>query len=123
MKLYSINNSAARKVLGFVKKGLKTLKPADDPVTLEVYTNCREQGFALHRYTGDRTADRKVAFSEHRRSDMIAVYFGGREDFEFNTNIPSDEVYKNARFFQYDQHEKAAKFVLDWLAGRNPRAA
>jgi hypothetical protein len=45
------------------------------------------------------------------------VYFGERKDFAYNTNIPSDEVYENAKFFKYNDFEKAARFILKYLEG------
>ncbi len=109
MKLYSRNDAAARKVLAIVKRLAKNSKD-DSYVAVESYVNCREQGFALASHD-----NAKVAFSEFRRSDDIVVYFGKRSDFAFNTNIPSEEVYESAKFFRFDQHEKAARFVLKYL--------
>lgn len=108
MKFYNRNDVAARKVLGVVKRLAKKSKD-DSYVVVEVYVNCREQGFALN---GDT---RMVAFSEFRRSDDIVVYFGARKDFAFNTNIPSEKVYESAKFFKPGQHEEAAKFIVKYL--------
>lgn len=116
MKFYNRNDVAARKVLTLVKRLAyvpRGMKEKDDSIVcVESYVNCREQGFALASCD-----DRKVAFSEFRRSDDIVVYFGKREDFAFNTNIPSEEVYESAKFFRFDQHEKAARFILKYLEG------
>lgn len=109
MKIYNRNDSAARKVLAIVKRLAKNSKD-DSCVMVETYTNCREQGFALSSH--DMA---KVAFSEFRRSDDIVVYTGAREDFERNTNIPSEEVYESAHFFRYNEHEKAARFIVKFL--------
>jgi hypothetical protein len=43
------------------------------------------------------------------------VYTGARADFERNTNIPGEEVYESARFFRYNEHEAAAKFIVKFL--------
>jgi hypothetical protein len=109
MKIYNRNDAAARKVLAIVKRLAKNSKD-DSCIVVESYVNCREQGFALASCD-----DRKVAFSEFRRSDDIVVYTGARADFAFNTNIPGDEVYESARFFRYNQHEAAAKFIVKFL--------
>lgn len=109
MKIYSRNDTAARKVLAEFRKWAKLSKD-DSVICVEDYVNCREQGFALASCDA-----RKVAFSEFRRSDDIVVYFGKRADFAFNTNIPSEEVYESAKFFRFDEHEKAARFILKYL--------
>ena len=111
MKLYSRNDTAARKVLAEVRRWAKLSKD-DSIIGIEVYANCREQGFALASCD-----DLKVAFSEYRNTDNIVVYFGKRKDFAYNTNIPSDEVYENAKFFGYDKFEAAAKFIVKYLEG------
>lgn len=109
MKVYTRNDLPARKVLAEVKRWA-ALSKDDAIVETEVYANCREQGFALASCDA-----RKVAFSEFRRSDQIVVYFGERKDFAYNTNIPSEEVYENAKFFKYNDFEKAAKFIVKYL--------
>ena len=111
MKIYPRNDATARKVLAEVKRWA-ALSTDDSYVETEAYVNCREQGFALASCD-----DRKVAFSEFRRSDDIVVYFGTRKDFDYKTNIPSDEVYESAKFFRYNQIEKAAKFIVKYLEG------
>ena len=109
MKILNRNDAAARKVLAIVKRLAKNSKD-DSYIGVEVYANCREQGFALASHD-----NAKVAFSEHRRSDDIVVYFGIRADFEWNTNIPSEKVWASARYFRYNQHEAAAKFIVKFL--------
>jgi hypothetical protein len=111
MKIFSRNDDAARKVLAEVKRLAKQSKD-DSIICVESYVNCREQGFALASCDS-----RKVAFSEFRRSDDIVVYFGSREDFAFNTNIPNEEVYESAKFFRFDKAAQAAKFIVKYLEG------
>jgi hypothetical protein len=106
MKIYNRNDAAARKVLAIVKRLAKNSKD-DSYVAVEAYVNCREQGFALASHD-----ESKVAFSENRNSDHIVVYYGTRKDFAFNTNIPSEEAYENRKLFMYNEHEKAAKFIV-----------
>jgi len=111
MKIYNRNDGKARKVLAAVKRLAK--KSKDDSVMLvDIYANCREQGF--HLASCDDCA---VSFSEFRRSDNIVVYVGKRKDFAFNTHIPSEEVYENAKFFAPDGYEAAAKFIVKHLEG------
>lgn len=110
MRLCNINNTTARKVLAEVRKLLRSPKDDDTYVVIEVYVNCREQGFAL-----SSCADRKVAFAEFRRSDDVVVYFGSCGDFAFNTNIPTDEVYEEAQFYSPRQIKSAARAIVRYL--------
>lgn len=75
---------------------------------LEEYDNGREQGFAIQAKSW------KVAFSEHRSSDNIVVYRGLVEDFG-RQNIPSEQVWQNAKYFQYEEAAKAALCIEDYL--------
>lgn len=112
MKIIPRPDKAAREVLKHIRKNV-SIVPRDeheDIVIVEIYENCRERGFALASCDG-----RKVAFSEHRNSDDIVVYCGTRKDFEYNTNIPSDRVWEKARFFRYNEAQKAALFILSYL--------
>ena len=111
MKFYNRNETAARKVLAEVKRLAKSSKD-DSIIGIEVYANCREQGFALASCD-----DRKVAFAENRNSDDIVVYFGSRKDFDFNTNIPSDAVWAKRKFYRYDKPHSAAAFIVGYLEG------
>lgn len=112
MKIIPRRDKAAREVLKHIRKNVNIV-PRDeheDIVIVEVYENCRERGFALASCDG-----RKVAFSEHRNSDSIVVYCGARKDFEMNTNIPSDRVWENAKFFNPGEAQEAAFFILSYL--------
>ena len=110
MRLCNINNTTARKVLAEVRKFLRSPKDDDTYVMVEVYANCREQGFAL-----SSCGARKVAFAQYRRSDDIVVYFGKQEDFAFNTNIPTSEVYEEAQFYSPRQIKAAARAIVRYL--------
>jgi len=109
MKIYSRNDGTARKVLAEVKRWA-ALSKDDSILCVESYANCREQGFALASCD-----DRKVVFSENRSSDDIVVYTGNRMTFEFNSNVPNEEVWESRKYFKPDQIEKAAKFILKFL--------
>ena len=108
MKFINRNDLAARKVLAIVKRLAKNSK-SDAFVLIETYANYREQGFALS------TLSSKVVFSKNHNSDNIVVYFGHSSEFERNSNIPSEDVYEIRKFFMYNEHEKAAKFILRYL--------
>lgn len=112
MKIININNSVARKVLAAVRPVLRGVKTVDnDYVKIEPYVNCREQGFALSMLYGKR----KVAFSEDRHSDEIVVYYGTTDDFEFNSNIPSDSVYRYASFYSQKQIKLVVTDIVKYL--------
>lgn len=111
MELSTINNGTARKVLAEFRKILR--KSAQQGwLDLASYSNCREQGFAIKSYINHSNA---VAFSEYRNSDAIVVYFGKRDEFEFNTNIPSEDVWQSRKFFAHNEQKKAAQFIAKWL--------
>lgn len=92
----------AMAVLSIVKA-----KWSDDSIILEMYSNGREQGFALLR------ANLKVVFSENRRTDDVVVYAGKSSDFSMQGNVPSEEVYKNKRLFSH--YESAASYIKSSL--------
>jgi hypothetical protein len=121
MKLVYTRNTTARKVLAAVKpllrakKRTKHLDLISNYAYVHPYVNCREQGFAIASNTCT------VAFSEDRNSDDIVVYVGGSHQFDFNTNIPSDEVYKNRRYFHAGAYALAAKFIVKALLSERVR--
>lgn len=83
----------------------RTLKVIAEHFWLETYTNGREKGFAI---TSFRT---KIAFSEYRSSDSIVVYEGKNVDFSLAGNMPSDEIYRDKKFFS--TVEAAADHIRD----------
>ena len=88
---------------------------ADDTekyINIEAYVNCREQGFSIQNYF---KGERQVAFSENRNSDDIVVYYGKRVDFSMQGNVPSDEVYRKARYFPCHAVKEAAEFIYEYL--------
>lgn len=124
----NVNNHVAVSVLARVEDLVsaydrKTRKVSvDGIITTQVYTNCREQGFALcsdmsKSANGMPIHDRQVVFAEFRRSDDIVVYTGTREDFERGTNIPNEDVYSNAKFFAHNEVRRAAQYIFDYLLG------
>lgn len=88
---------------------------ADDTekyLCIEAYVNCREQGFSVKNYF---QGERQVSFSENRNSDDIVVYYGNRGDFSMQGNVPSEEVYRKARYFACHNVKEAADFVYEYL--------
>lgn len=80
-------------------------------ITVEIYENGREHGWALTNGRG-----RKVAFSEYRNSDEIVIYRGRKDAFdELNGNLPSDELYDKKMFLACGKIEKAARIISNFL--------
>ena len=109
-----IDTSVADSVL---KEFRKLARISDSVLEMDVhsYINGSEQGYAINESFG--ISKRKVAVAEFRKSDDIVVYFGNREDFEKNTNIPSEEVYAKMKLFDYNKSDGAADFIFDYLTG------
>ena len=78
-------------------------------VWVESYSNCREQGLYFRGPAGC------CSVAENRNSDSIVVYPGRRCDFEMGGNVPKGLAWEQRRYFNYDQHKEAAKFVLDYI--------
>ena len=113
-----VSDSSMRQAFGVLTVILaKAPKMAEG---LQAYANCREQGFSITKfnYSGGKDNSRQVSFSECRNSDQITVYWGGTSDFNFQTNIPTDDTYFNRRkFFGYEKYEEAADWIIAYLKG------
>ena len=89
---------------------------------LQAYANCREQGFSITKlcFSDGQDKSRLVSFSECRNSDQITVYWGGTSDFNYQTNIPTDDTYFNRRkFFRHEEYDEAADWIVAYLKGDN----
>lgn len=113
-------STAADIILNIIKANVVDINNPNNPydvVLLEyIYTNCRENGYHLRNDFLDGK-DRAVSFSQNRNSDDIVVYCGHINDFAFNTNIPNEECYKNAKYFKYNEHLEAAQYIVIFLLG------
>ena len=115
------NDKAARKVLAEFNTIIKSKYRSKKDwgwVTVKTYSNCREQGFNLRTYFYGRWVtfgERSVSFSENPNSDNIVVYFGKSDEFAYNTNIPDDAVWQNAKYFKYNEQLQAARFIYKYL--------
>lgn len=102
-------------------KVLKHINIPDKDVTIRTYSNCREQGLHIAYYGGKPALGRKaVSFAENRNSDDIVVLYGLASDFAMD-GTPYDEdsdIWKDRKYFKCNEHEKAGKFVYNWLKGR-----
>jgi len=100
----------AQRVLDEVKSLLRKVTPRKGylptPLSLNMYSNGREQGYAITLWQGGGKSVRWL-FSEHRNSDRIVVYFGtGMFDL-------TDEEYREAAFF--DTPQEAAKAIVSHI--------
>jgi hypothetical protein len=76
---------------------------------VEPYQNGREHGYCL------AGGEKRVTFSENRNSDSIVVYVGGKYDFGMQGNTPSEVVYQNRKFFDFEDYKAAADYILPIL--------
>lgn len=116
----NVTDSSMQQAFGVLVAVLK--KAPDLTEGLQAYANCREQGFSIMKldYSGGKDNCRQVSFSECRNSDQITVYWGGTSDFNYQTNIPTDDTYYNRRkFFGYEKYEDAADWIIAYLKGEN----
>ncbi len=79
-------------------------------LSIEPYLNGRESGFAIYNF---RT-DKKLVFSEYRKSDEVVVYEGRSLDFSMQGNVPSESTYDKAQFFS--EVEKAAVHIVNKIS-------
>jgi len=80
---------------------------------IEMFENCREQGYriCLHTFGGDRV--KTIAFSEHRSSDDIVVYHSmDHEEYAFGY---SEKFWESSKHFRYNDYEGATEYILDLL--------
>lgn len=100
----------ATKVLNLVRKKMRGT-PFD--VSVGCWSNCREQGFHLARYTPG-ISDFALVFAQQRNSDCIVVVYGAHTDFDIGTNTPNEEVWKkNRKDLRTD--EEAADYIAELL--------
>ena len=104
------NLLVAKKVLAQVNKLIS--KEVAKDCSVECYSNCREQGYSIVQYCNPAL---KVSFSENRNSDDIVIYAGEDREFDMGGNIPSEKIYKEAKYFRYDKVEEAAQFIVDFF--------
>ena len=112
---FTNNLDVASKVLTALNQIIP--KSLEENCTVETYSNCREQGYSIFCVRSDKISIR-VSFSEYRNTDDIVVYFGKMIDFDFS-NIPSETIYQNAKFFSYNKVVDAADFICEFLQGEN----
>lgn len=80
-------------------------------VTIESWSNCREQGLCISVTIGNYENWKKIAVAEHRSSDSIIVASGPCSEFDNQTNQMSDKVWEQQRFFGYGKQDEAAEYI------------
>jgi hypothetical protein len=107
---YSLEH--ANKVLALLRKEVKGVKSANSElVSIEAWANCREQGYCIKVYAKSYDGGIAICFAQQRSSDSTVVIVGPMKDFNNQTNQPSESAYEDARFFGYNDDEKAAKYI------------
>jgi hypothetical protein len=106
--------------LGVALAVLKKIKIKEKDVNIDMYSNCREQGFFLKCFMKIEPLgygkQRAVSFSENRSSDNIIVQYGVVDDFNRYGVVINDEKYNSQKkYFKPDEAEKAAQFIEHWL--------
>jgi hypothetical protein len=100
----------ADKILALVKKEVRGIKSVDDKVVIEVWANCREQGYCIKANSHDYKTDIAICFAQQRSSDAIVVIAGPLRAFDNQTNQPSEKIWtEDRRHFSVDI--EAAKFI------------
>lgn len=104
----------AEDVLEVLKQKLK--QSTDDGIaSISIYENGREHGYHVAYWPKGSKITRAVSFSQYRNTDNIVVYPGKDIDFAYNTYVPNEEVYRTAKFFEYQDFRGAAQFIFDYL--------
>lgn len=114
----SENLKVAQKVLAAVNRILREKKIKTEYSRVETYCNGREQGYCI-RVFGTSTWGVSISFSEYRSSDAIVVYSSEEHSFSMQGNVPDDEAYNNAKFFNCGEFDKAAKHIVALLKKHN----
>lgn len=101
----------AEKVLKILKKRIGS---KEDGLCYQPFQNGREHGFSILNFNAN--AKKQVSFSENRNSDEIVVYYGtAYETFDINNLPMTDEDWKRKKYFEPEEYEEAAEFILEKL--------
>jgi len=111
-KHYSLVHS--EKVLKALRKAMP--KEISKDVTVDCWSNGREQGFHLSRYSHSPEPNLELVFAQQRNSDMVLVVVGKSLDFDITTNQPSDEIWETGRK-EYGHDEDAVFHIIKHLVG------
>ena len=82
------------------------------------WSNGREQGLSVQRFTRDWDKSKQLVIARQRNSDDILIVCGDMGQFDIQTNQPSDKLWNTngARvYFRYDQQDKAVRYIEKFL--------
>jgi hypothetical protein len=116
IKHYSLEH--AEKVLKLVGKKLKTIKgnPKEiTEITVECWSNGREQGFHLVGPSLFEKSVQCVNFAQQRKSDQIVVYYGNVLDFDISTHQPETDMVWKTQYEYFNDDTVAANFIVKKL--------
>lgn len=86
-----------------------------------VFNNCREQGLQLIVYGDNNVEDDLCIWScMCRNSDQIMVVIGDKNCSNSN-NMFDDKAYKCAKYFNYDDCDKATNYTLNVIKKNFPK--
>jgi len=85
-------------------------KSIAEQVTVESWSNCREQGLCISVTIGGYANWKRICVAQHRSSDSILVISGPHKEFD-DHNQPSEEVWRNGVHFHFNEQKKAAEFI------------
>lgn len=81
--------------------------------SVEMFENCREQGYRICNYDYNKNDVRTIAFSENRNSDSIVVYHSkNHEEYAFGY---SDDFWSSRKFFDYNNFEGAVDYIFELM--------
>jgi len=89
-------------------------KEVGNYVTLESWSNCREQGLCISVALGKIKQWKKICVAQQRSSDSILIIAGNSMEFD-NNNQPSEEIWPSRITFSYNEQNKAAKYIKDQI--------
>ena len=111
-KHYSLVHS--EKVLKAIRKAMP--KSISKDIHVDCWSNGREQGFHLSRYSHSLEPSLSLVFAQQRNSDMVLVVAGTSRDFDVTTNQPSDEIWETGRK-EFNHDEEAVFHIIKHLVG------
>lgn len=92
----------------------KRLGEQPNSYIIEPYVNGRETGWSVKSWAS--VGCRMVVFSENRSSDQIVLYCGRSADFSMQGNVPSDRVWREARYFDVSDVWQCVEAADDYLS-------
>jgi len=80
-------------------------------ISLGSWSNGREQGLCLKLTIGPPSAWISFNMAENRNSDDIVIIKDVCGSIDNQTNQPSEEAWKNRKYFGYGKYDEAAEYI------------